>query len=186
MKKLLLFILIISLSSCGPWIRTGGVYNSYTGNFQVELPEGWYMSGLSPHLLAITKDGFQLQAIHIMKFNINKTEFKFTKKILKKNMLPSEAAEVVIDNMASNPEILNLEVKDNKPAKISGHTGFRLYLSYRDKNLDRVKMKRVFYGLVIDEWFYYISYTAPARYYFDKDLNTFEKIVKSFRITKSD
>ncbi len=183
MKKFFLF-LIIFFAGCGPWIRTGGVFTSYTGNFQMELPEGWFMIGTSPHHLAITKDGFPLQVIHVMKFNINKTEFKYTKKILKKNMLPNEAAEVVVDNMASNPQVLNLEVKENRATKISGYTGFRLYLSYRDKEMDNLKMKRVFYGLVIDEWFYYISYTAPARYYFDRDLNTFEKIVKSFKITK--
>jgi hypothetical protein len=32
-----------------------------------------------------------------------------------------------------------------------------------------------------DEWLYTISYTAPLRYYFDRDVKSFEKIVTHFR-----
>lgn len=34
------------------------------------------------------------------------------------------------------------------------------------------------------DWFYSIRYTAPLRYYFDKDVQTFEKVVESFKLNE--
>lgn len=98
-------------------------------------------------------------------------------------MLPQEASEVIIDNMASDPAILNFEVIENSPAKISGFHGFKLVTT--NKNKDGLKFKSIFYGFIIDEWFYGIRYTAAARYYFDNDIKTFEKVFESFKLIRT-
>ena len=40
------------------------------------------------------------------------------------------------------------------------------------------------YGMISGDHLYRIMYLAPVRYYFDKDLSTFENVVRSFRLTK--
>jgi hypothetical protein len=132
--------------------------------------------------LLITRDGLSLQYIQIGRMKIENS-LKHTKKKFSKGMLPQETAEVALDNMASNPDILNLEVIENIPATVNGIPGFKAIYTYKSK--DGLKLKSIFYGLMIGDWFYSIQYDAAQRYYFDKDLKTFEKILESFRLIKT-
>jgi hypothetical protein len=105
---------------------------------------------------------------------------KEAKKTLKKNMLPQEAAEEVLDIMRSDKSVGQFMVVENTPAEIGGREGFRLVYTYKN---DEVRYRSVYYGLLQGEKFYRISYAAPVRYYFDKDAAVFEEIVKSFKLT---
>jgi len=180
MKKILLIALLFFIAGCmppPPWSTIGGPYPEYPQNFYVELPNGWKKSNRVNYLL-VTRDGALLQNIIITSLEIDKG-LEYTKKKLKKDMLPQEVAEVIIDDLTSNPNVLNLVVIENTPAKISGHQGFKLLFTFR--NREGVKYKSVYYGFIAGGKFYGIRYTAAERYYFDKDIETFEKIVKSFK-----
>jgi PsbP-like protein len=181
MKRLLLilFIMLASVAGCGPWQTTGGLYTSSWNDFTVELPEGWVRENRNDYI-RMTRDGFLLQSIYIGRTRVDEFELQYTKKKLTKGMLPQEVAEVLLDNMASNPAMNNLEVKENKPTKISGKRAAKIIVLY--KNKDGLKLKTISYRLVMDEWLYTISYTAPLRYYFDRDVKAFEKIVTHFQL----
>lgn len=178
MKKLLCIFLLL-LFGCAKWVEVGGLYNS-DHNFSVEFPSGWMRVNTNEYLLA-TRDGFLLQNILIERLPIDK-DLMHTKKKLKKGMLPQETAEIIIDNIASDPAILNFKVIENTPTKINGLNGFKAMFTY--KNKDGLKIKSVYYGLLIDEWFYGMRYNAALRYYFEKDIETFEKVLRSFRVIK--
>ncbi len=180
MKKLLLIplMLLSIVSGCAPWQSTGGRFTSSWNDFAVELPEGWVRENRND-FIHMTRDGFPLQSIYIGRTRVDEFELKYTKKKLAKGMLPQEVAEVLLDNMASNPAMSNLEVKENSPAKISGKPAAKIVVMFRNK--DGLKMKTISFRLVMDEWLYTISYTAPLRYYFDRDAKAFEKIVTHFR-----
>lgn len=177
MRKLIL-IGVLFVAGCALWTQIGGLYTSDSGKFSVELPSGWMKYNAVDYLL-ITRDGVLLQNIAIERIDIKK-ELSHTKKKLRQDMLPQEAAEVIIDNMASNPAILNLEVIENMPAKVGGFPGFKLVTIY--KNKDGLKFKSVYYGFLWDHWLYSLRYSAPQRYYFAKDVTTFENVVKSFKL----
>jgi hypothetical protein len=203
MRRLLLLILLFTIG-CVPWMQVGGLYTSRSHNFSVELPQGWMRlnkSGyqyltidqkiLIEHLLIftnadaylfITKDGILLQNIIINRGSIDE-ELKNTKKKLSKGMLPYEAADVIIDNISSDQAVLNFELLENNPVKISGFPGFRIVFTH--KNEDGLRLKSIFYGFIEGEWFYSIGYNSALRHYFEEDLKTFEKIFKSFKLTKS-
>jgi hypothetical protein len=178
--KRLLFIALL-LVGCAPWMEAGGLYTVESQNFSVELPQGWMRLNTSEYLL-ITRDGILLQNIFIKRIHIDKP-LKHTKKKLNKEMLPQEVAEVIIDNIASDPTVLNFKLIENVPARISGITGFKLVYTY--KNRDGLRLKSIYYGFITGEWFYSISYTAALRYYFDKDFETFKKVFESFRLIKT-
>ncbi len=184
MKKFLLVLMITlaGAAGCGPWQVTGGPYTSSRNNFKVELPKGWARQNTSEYVY-MTRDGFPLQAIYIARARVDEYELKYTKKKLAKGMLPQELAEVLLDNMSSNPAMNNLEVKENAPAKVGGVHAAKIVVVFRNK--DRLKIKTVTYRFIQDEWLYTISYTAPLRYYFDRDVKAFEKIVSSFRLLES-
>lgn len=180
MRKLL-YIALIFLAGCAAWTQVGGIYKNESHNFSVELPQGWMRWSQDEDLL-ITRDGVLLQNIQIRRLNIEEP-LKYTKKKLSKNMLPQEAAEVIMDNISSDQNVLTFEIVENNPAKISGIPGFKAVYTY--KNKDGLKIKSIYYGFIIDRWFYGLNYNAVQRYYFDKDIQTFEKAVESFKLIKT-
>ncbi|MGE5892615.1 MAG: hypothetical protein ACM34I_01010 [bacterium] len=182
MKRFLLgIIILIFIAACAPWIRTGGPYSSAYLNMSVDLPDGW-MRLNSREYLFITRDGIPLQSILVEKIHVSDT-LKHTKKKFSSGMLSQEAAEVILDNMATDPAMLNFEIRENNPAKIGGKSGFKAVYTYKSK--DGLRYKSIYYGFMLGDWFYGIQYSAPARYYFDKDLKAFEKVVASFKLTKT-
>jgi hypothetical protein len=203
MRKLLLLFILFT-TGCVAWIQTDGPYISKSHKFSVELPQGWmrlnkkaysslpiYQRVMIDHLLefpngdshlCITRDGIPLQNIIINRRLID-DEFEYTKRKLSKDMLPQEAAEVILDNISSDQTVLNLEVLENMPTEISGFPGFRLVFMY--KNEDGLRTKSIFYGFMKGEWFYSIGYNSAARHYFEKDLETFEKVLNSFKLIDS-
>jgi hypothetical protein len=167
--------------AAAPWVQTERVYSTEPMNFFVELPEGWMRYTRDKYFL-ITRDGILLQRIAIERLNITDQHLRYTKKKFLKGMMPMEVAELALDNVSSNPEVLNFKVEENIPAKIGGFPGFRA--TYTQKNNDGLRLKTVYYGFMKDEWFYIIRYTAAQRYYFDKDIKTFETVVESFKLLK--
>jgi hypothetical protein len=85
--------------------------------------------------------------------------------------------------VASNPEATDVRVIENSPMVIGGIPGFRAVYTY--KNKDGLKCKSVSCGMLAGEWFYGMIYNAAERYYFDKDVETFEKVVQSFKLIKT-
>jgi hypothetical protein len=171
------FLLPVGCASVPAWWRVDGPYEKDT--YAVTLPRGWMMPSRVPFLL-LTKDGVFLQNITISRSNIA-ASLENTKKKFSAGMLPQEAAEVFLDDAAANEDIANFEILENRPVTIGGMAAFRAVYTYKDK--DKLRYKEVTYGFVREKTFYDMSYTAPARYYFDKDLKIFENFVKSFRIT---
>lgn len=163
----------------------GGLYKDNFRNFSVELPDKWRAFNISEYALTqdllISKDGLYLQYILINRRNVEKP-FENTKKEIKKGMLPEEISEVILDDIGSDQTVLNLEIIENVPVMISGIPGFKAVFTY--KNADGLKLKSIYYGFLHEEQFYTIRYNAALRHYFKKDLETFEQILKSFKLIK--
>lgn len=181
MKKINLFylLLILILAACGRWTTVGGQYIADAQNFEADLPSGWRKLNLTTDALLITKDGIPLQYISIKRESVEK-ELAHTKKKLSKEMLPYEVAELILDNLRSNSEIMNFQLMENLPAKVNGRSGFKLTYTYQTKQ--GLTKKIVQYGIMLDKYYYEILYVAPARHYFEESLSTFEKVKDSFVI----
>jgi hypothetical protein len=179
MKKWLVLLALLVVG-CAPWVRVGGVYQDTERNFSVDLPLGWMKSNTEKSLL-ITRDGVLLQTIFIERLKAT-DELRHTIKRLGPSMLPHEAAEVIADNISSNPSITDFTLLENAPTTIANRQGFKLLYQYRNK--DGLQLKGMYCGFLSGDWFYAFSYTAPARYYFEKDVGTFEKVLSSFAFIK--
>ncbi len=179
MKRLFSILLVLTVG-CAPWTQVGGLHKNEKLNFSAELPLGWMKWNESDKLI-ITRDGLLLQYIQISRISVNE-KLKNTKKKVTQGMTPHELAEVVIDDMASNQHVLDFQVIENSPLKISGIPGFRVGYTYRNDN--GLRVKGLYCGCLSGEWLYAIVYTAPQRHYFDKDAETFEKVLASFMLQK--
>jgi hypothetical protein len=164
-----------------PWYPTAGPYTSDADNFVVDLPNGW-MRLNSEHDLLITRDGLLLQHVLIERGRVDRP-LKNTKKVLARGMQPQAVAEVILDNITSSERTLDVKVKENRPVQIGKHRGFRLVYGHRDKN--GLRFKSVLLGFLAGDDFYLLRYTAAERYYFAKDLSTFEQVVASFKLIRA-
>jgi hypothetical protein len=176
MIKNILLLIFVLFFSCA-----GGLQNSEPDYyFEVDIPEGWRKLDTNKFFL-ITKDGAFLQYALIQQRPLDRS-FKHTRKKLKKEMLPQEAAGVIIDEIMSDKNILNFKLIQNIPAVIQGNKGFTIVFSYRDQ--DGSALKTLYYGFIRDNYFYNLRYTAVKKLYFDRDFETFQKFVASFRFVK--
>ena len=170
--------LILLLAGCTHWVIMSGKYTMSEQNFETVLPEGWRRHNLTKDALLVTRDGLSLQQIRIGRFPVD-TVLAYTKKKFSSGVLPQEAAEIIIDNARSNPDTMKFKIIDNQPVSVGGHSGFRVAYSYQTP--DGLPQKVVKYGFLLSGWYYYLNYVAPARYYFEKDLQTFEAVKDSFK-----
>lgn len=175
-KLVFLPLAVILLAGCATWGRAGGPYSNGSAKYEVDLPWGWMKLGGKD--LMLTRDGLFLDKIAIQRKDVDK-KLEHTKKKFLKGMLPEELSEVAIDDIAGDPDISGLEIVENIPATLSGQLSFRIMYTFRNK--DNLKYKCIYYGFGYEEWAYNISYTATADYYFDKNVEEFNKLVKSFR-----
>ncbi len=184
MKRIIVLCLIVTIIAmgCATWVAVKGKHSISSQNFEVEIPDGWRKFNASRDALIITKDGLSLQQINIMRREIDK-EMPHTKKKLSKEMMPQEVSEVVIDNIRSNPNIMNQQFLENAPAEIGGFSGIKIVYIYQTKA--GLTKKGVNYSFLFDNWCYEITYEAAERYYFGKDFPDFEQVVQSFRLIKT-
>ena len=183
MKKALstCFILTLLIGGCAPWIMVGGNYENSKQNFKAEFPNGWRQFNLSKDAVLITKDGLRLQLIRISRSPIE-MKLRNTEKKFSKGMLPQEAAEIVIQNFRSNPDILNQQVLANNPTKIGGYPGFNIVFAFQTKM--GLTKQSIVYGFLSGDSYYEILYEAPKRYYFKKDESDFEKVKDTFKLLR--
>jgi hypothetical protein len=148
---------------------------------QADLPAGWMRANQAKQRLLITRDGILLQSINVQRLDIDK-DLARTKKKFAKGMLPQEVAEVELDEVRACPGVTHFTLLENVPTDIDGKPGFKLVYTFRTP--DGLPLKRVHYGLLLDDVVYRLQYQAPVQYYFDRDLATFEQVRASVHFGK--
>ena len=169
------------------------------------IPDGWHWYDRGDDLIT-TKDGVFLQQFFIERIHVDQTDQPvmgafplaawstkrwpiLTAKNLKQRfaagMSPADAAEVLLDSRRSDPSVTGLTVQKVVTRTIAGRQVFRATFEFRLKGaaVDPSPLYRsVYCGFMQGDWFYGVSYTAAARYYFDRDAATFETFLESFRV----
>ncbi|WP_319408522.1 hypothetical protein [uncultured Desulfosarcina sp.] len=170
-------VLTLMLTACaGPWNTAP---NRLSGpQWSITPPEEWmHLSTQESEMLS--KDGPYLEYILIQSRPMVQ-EFRHTKQKLNPGMLPYEAARLITDNMLSDPLIRQFRLLASEPAMVGGHDGFRLTYTYQDPS--GVEIKTIYYGVILPDRFFNLRYTATQRYYFDKELPAFNKVLESLRL----
>ena len=175
MMKKFFWVLLILIASCAHGVESQEP--NYT--FFVTIPEGWRKLDTDKFLI-ITKDVAYNQYALVQERPLDRP-FKHTNKQLRRGMLPQEAAGIIVDEISSDINLSNFLLIANTPASIVGHRGFKILFTYKDQH--GVEFKTLYYGFIRGEIFYNLRYTAKKVDYFVKELATFDKFVKSFRLT---
>jgi hypothetical protein len=95
-------------------------------------------------------------------------------------MLPQDVAEVELEEVRSDQGVRSFELLENVPFQVTGLPGFKLVYTFKTEN--GLRLRRIHYGVLVRDRVHRVQYQAAARYYFDKDLATFERVRESFRL----
>jgi hypothetical protein len=152
-------------------------YKSY--GFEAKLPQDW-MKFNQTRTFLLTKDGISLNYIQINRARL-KEKLEFTKKIFTADMLPSDLAEVEIDNLKSDTAISNVTVMENKPMSLSGKDCYFIHYTYQAGN--KLTVEGMQYGFLHDnKWVYRIRFEAPKQHYFKTLKPDFDEVILSFKV----
>jgi hypothetical protein len=173
-----MFLLVAGGVAC---THTGGISKPASYSFTVDIPEGWRKIDNNRYLF-VTKESPFLQYIMVQNRPIGRS-FRNTKKKMQKEMLPEEAAQIIIDELISDQNLMNLRILDNTPATIKGHDGFKILFTYRDA--EGQVYKTLYYGFLKEDTFFNLRFTAAERIYFQRDIGDFRKILNTFQIIKA-
>ncbi len=173
-------LLLGALSGCADWVQVEGPYRMDSQGYEASLPAGWRRATTVSDSLLLTRDGVSLQYIRIERVAVGH-ELTHTKKKFAKGMLPQDVAALELDEVRSDQGVRNFELVDNVPFQVAGLPGLKLIYTFKTEN--GLRLKRVHYGVLVRDGVYRVQYQAPARYYFDKDLATFERVRESFKVT---
>lgn len=200
MKKILITIpLLLTITGCVPqgWVMTDSKNNTVVGeNISVTFPKGWMQTKLPvdqpiynkkrkvipQETVTASRDGIGLGTITAVK-RFNKFAFPSIEKKLSPDMLPSEVADLYVTDLRRQSGLERLQVISTKPAMIGRKPGFRVVITY--KNKDGLRIMRETYGFVDNTGLYMISYTGPYLYYYKHDHNEFAQTVRSFHRLKT-
>jgi hypothetical protein len=177
MKKLSLILFLITACACGGQLR--GSFKSDGQNFTVSLPEGWRKLK-SVEYLMLTREGAFSQYILVQQRRVDKP-FKHTKKSLNRYMSPQRAAETVMDEIRSDSRILFFHLSECVQTRVNQYNGFKMIYTYKER--DGLNFLTVFYGFLEGDWFYCLRYSVEVKKYNDRDMEAFEKVLNSFKIT---
>lgn len=165
-------------TACAPGIRGENFHENRAINYSFERPEQWIKIESGRHFM-MTKDGPFKQYILIQQRHVEEP-FRHTRRTFDRGMLPQEAAEVVLDEIASDRLVMNFRIIENRPAKLSQYDGFRIVFTY--KTTRGLAYKTIYHGVLRGDWFYSLRYNVSETHDSLKEIESFETVLKSFKI----
>jgi hypothetical protein len=177
MRTAIFTLSLLLLTACTAAMHA---HESAAQNCAVDIPAGWRQIPTKRYFM-LTREGPFYQYALVQQRPVDKP-FQHTKKRLKSDMLPQEAAEVLADEMLSDQNLRNIQIIENTPAKVNGSEAFKLVLTYADP--EGRTYKTVYYGFLQGDFLYSLRFTAAGNEYFERDLGTFEAMLHSFRIVQ--
>lgn len=177
----LVFVLMLLSGCAATWVKVDDAGRQYQGeHYTATLPAGWLRLE-SDDSLILSKDGILLQFISIQ-FRRHKQTFEKIKKDSSSTMLPSELAELTIAELkaAQDGGLPSLQILRNAPVELAGRTGFDIHLRYKtDAGL---RMDMMLRGVVDEDGFYLLKYSAPTLHYFERDRPTYDALTGSLQL----
>ncbi|NTV94850.1 MAG: hypothetical protein HGA75_05470 [Thiobacillus sp.] len=180
-RILALALVAVLLASCAAWTRLDGT-SRLTGpdGLSAMAPAGWMRFNLvDDRVIALTRDGLQIQTLRI-EYRKHDKAFPGVKKPSNADMLPTEAAELLLADLKADKGLANIKLIENVPCRLAGKPGFRLHGEYRDERgaqFDLVAIGRVTQvGLAV------VFYRALSTHYYPRDLKLFEQVADSLTL----
>jgi hypothetical protein len=176
MRRLVWLVFLVTVGCA-----SGGHSGSPLCGYAVEPPQGWRPVDV-PGVFMVTREGAFSQYILVQRRFVDKP-FKHTQERFARNMVPEEAANVIVEEIRRDAKIMNFRLLECCPANVNGYDGFRIVFTYKEK--EGLRFRTIFYGLLQGDWFYSLRYSAAEDRHSDEDMESFMRVLNSFKILGS-
>ncbi len=184
MKKLVVSLALI-LNACTAYSLVEPGKIDVGGAYFVTVDTAWSRSQ-NGHLYSLTKDGYAIQALQ-MSTGVKQDEHFFTaltqqeQPPYKKDLSLIELQQFIHDSfVASGAE--QISFSEIRPEPFGGWQGIRAEFDFYTKS--GLHKRAIVAGAQNDGKFYFILYHAPALYFFDKNKQDAEDIIRSVNVKK--
>ena len=176
----MVLMLAVSFTACVTWSRIASPVMTGPGeHYQVTVPACWIHAAFIKDGICISKDGPSLNWIEVSHIKRD-PGFPLTKVKVDDDHLITEVAEYYLAELKAKFRGATVNHLLTEPANIDGRTGFKIHLEVINSN--GLIFDMLAYGLMDDLNFYYLAYKAPRLHYYEKELETFEEMVATFRV----
>lgn len=181
-RALALALVAMLLTSCAAWTRLqDSARIDGPDGVSFQGPAGWMRYNLvDDRVVALTRDGLQIQTLRV-EYRSHEKAFPGIKKPSNADLLPAEAAELLLADLKSDKALANIKLLENEPSRIAGQPGFRLHGEYRDER--GAKFDLVAVGRVTQAGLLVVFYRALSTHYYPRDIKTFEQVVDSVQVS---
>jgi hypothetical protein len=166
------------------WVPiTAPAVDSAKAGLAVELPIGWRQLGRlgSQGSLMMTRDGRNLQLMRVI-VSSGGGKIYGTKLPLNTGSAPADIAQGYVASFKDeSDDVEDVSIAEVKDVMVAGRSGFRVTMTYTSNELH---YRAVAYGWVGAKHLYYVDYHAPILSVFDENLDAFEKLIASIRMTE--
>lgn len=177
MKKVSTVFLCIGVAAVLACAHPSDMTQSGPSHFEVAIPAGWHKHSTTKFFLIYRQDPLR-QYILVQERPLDQP-FRFSNKSLTVNMPSQEIATVVIDELRSDYQLLNLVVIENATATIKGNDGCRILFTYGLG--DGSHYKTLYYGFIRGGSYLSLRLNVAADKDFDSNLQAFNDVVESLR-----
>ncbi|NND65407.1 MAG: hypothetical protein HKM24_05520 [Gammaproteobacteria bacterium] len=146
------------------------------------MPEGWVKIYSPTGYVYLTKDGPQLQRIGFERAPLDNAFPRLRKREQHKITADIDLitlSERYVANIKSG-SLENIEILSAGQSQLDGRPAFEKLMQYTDSSGVRYRVKA--YGLVNENGFYEVYYSAPVLYFYDRDIITFEEVLATYQI----
>ncbi len=179
-RTLSLALMAVLLASCATWTRLEDARLSGPDGLRVQAPAGWVrFNPAGDRVIALTRDGMPIQTLRI-EYRKHDQAFPGIRKSSDADMLPTEAAELLLADLKTNRYLANIRIIDNVPWPVAGQPGFRFHGDYLDERGARFDL--VAAGCVTKVGLLVVFYRALSAHYYPRDLPLFEQTVAGLEL----
>lgn len=175
-RRLAGLVLLLCVAACAVWSQVQEPRVSGPQGLAFLAPVGWMRFNQAGDTVLLTRDGLGIQLIRI-ELRPHDRAFPALKKASSADMLPSEAADLLVAELKRDPFLANLRVVDNGPALLTGKPGFRVHGQYRDERGAPFDLVAV--GRATDQGLLVAFYRSLTTHYFARDLPVYEQVLAS-------
>lgn len=174
---------IVAVSACaGRWqATTPGRITDPSGRVSVALPGGWLRDSSVEHALVVTRQGLSLQNI-VVAFEEHGAPRALLGRHTYEGIQAEELQRALLDAVGADPARESVEVVESTRTVVAGLPAARLLVRGADPG--GLLYRYMMVGVATQDGVMRFSYEAPEIHYFEQDLEAFEAVVASARLSQ--
>ncbi|HLV30034.1 MAG TPA: hypothetical protein VKY57_00555 [Chitinispirillaceae bacterium] len=145
--------------------------------YSIQTPSQWMIIHEGTTTI-LSRHGPILESIRILSHSLQDT-LPHTRLRVYPDMMPHEIGEALFYTMIANQQNSHVAVEEMSVQKVDGRNAVKVKINYM---VNDIPCCDLVYAFIQEPYLYQLRYSATRRYYYEKGVDEFEQVVKSFRL----